>query len=122
MREGINRKEFRVLKRLLESWGPQMSGKSVLARMDNTTAVSCANYGDGRVPQLATLARGVKELELRCIAAALRTAGRGDSVADALARFPFARKAGTRTRTGSFALSSERKWRAAAAQWTWTWT
>ena len=93
MREGINWKDLRFLERSFGCWGPRMdklgSGKSALQRMGNTTALSYANYGAGRVPQLAMLARGIKELEvsLRCAAAALRVAGRANSVADALPRF-----------------------------------
>ena len=58
MRGGINWKELWVLRRSLESWGPQMSGKLVLARVDNTKAVPFANYGARRAPQLAMMARG----------------------------------------------------------------
>ena len=57
--------------------------------MDNTPAVSSANYSARRVPQLAVLARGIKTLEvtLRCTTVAFRIAGRGSAVADALSRF-----------------------------------
>ena len=82
MREGINRKDLRVLNSSLESWGPQMSGKLALPRVDNTTPVSYANYGAGRVPQLAMLARRVKELEVTS-----RIAARCNAVADAVSRF-----------------------------------
>ena len=56
--------------------------------MARTTAVSYANCGAGRVPLLAMLARGIKELESssRCTAAALRIAGKDNSAADALPR------------------------------------
>ena len=58
-----------------------MSGKLVLARMDNSLAVAYANYGAGRSPELAMLARDAKELE------ASHIAGRRNTVADALFRF-----------------------------------
>ena len=57
--------------------------------MDSTTAVSYANSGAGRAPQLAMLARGMRESEasLRYSVAALRIAGEESYVADALPRF-----------------------------------
>ena len=87
--EGINWKELWVLNKVLEAWGGHLAQKLVLVRMDNTTAVSYANYGAGRVSNLTLLARKIKEREVslgRTIAA-LHIAGKDNSVADALSRF-----------------------------------
>ena len=88
MREGVNWKELWVLREPMKKRGPQMSGKLVLARMDSSAAVSYANRGAGRPPQVTTLPDDVKELEvsLRRAAAALRIAGRRRTVADAPSR------------------------------------
>ena len=88
-REGINWQELWVLQTALESWSDRLAGKLVLACMNNSTAVACANYGAGRVSHLTQLARRIKESRapLGCTAVALHTAGRRDAVADALIRF-----------------------------------
>ena len=75
-----------VLKKSMEMRGPQMWGRLVLARMDNSTAASHAHHGAGRSPQLAMLACGML-VSLRCPVAARHIAGRGNSVAGALPRF-----------------------------------
>ena len=58
--------------------------------MDNTTAVSYANYGAGRVSTLTQLARRIKGrgVVLGCTVAALHIAGSDNSLAGALSRFP----------------------------------
>ena len=68
MREGVNWEELWVLKRSTEARGSQMSGKLVLAGLDNATATSCANYGAGWSPPLTMLACDIKELKVssRC--------------------------------------------------------
>ena len=68
---------------------PAAAGKLVLARMDNGTAASYANYGAGRVAQPTVLARKMKEREvaLGCTLAALHISGKDNLVADALSRF-----------------------------------
>ena len=89
LKEGINWKELWVLNRSLETWCQQVAQKLVLVRMDNTTAVSYANYGAGRVSTLTQLARRIKDREviLGCTVAALHIAGSDNSLADALSRF-----------------------------------
>ena len=62
--EGINRKELWVLNKALEAWRQHVAQKLVLVRMDNTTAVSYANYGAGRVSALTALARKIKDREV----------------------------------------------------------
>ena len=88
-RGGINWKELWVLNKVLEAWGQHVAGKLVLVRMDNAAAASYANYGAGRAPTLALLARKIKgrEVVLGCTIAAFHIAGRGDAAADALPRF-----------------------------------
>ena len=88
MREGVKWEESWVLRGPREQWGTQMPGRLVLARMDNLTAVAHANYGAGRSPQPAMLARDIEELvaSSRCAVAALHIAGRRNAVADALSR------------------------------------
>ena len=78
-----------VLKTALESWGDLPSGKLVLVRMDDSTAVAYANYGAGRVAHLALLARSFKELEAPrgCAVVARHIPGWRNAVADALSRF-----------------------------------
>ena len=85
LREGINWKEFWVLKTALETWGKHLAADLVLVRMDKSTAVSNAYPGAGRVPNLTQLARSTKELEVssRCTV----VAGRNNSIADAPSRF-----------------------------------
>ena len=56
-REGINWAELWVLNRVLEAWRAMLNGKLVLARTDNSTAVTHAKYGAGGVSQLTALAR-----------------------------------------------------------------
>ena len=67
-----------------------LAGKLVLARIDNSAAAAYANYGASRVSQLTVLAKKIKEREVAwgCAAAALHIAGRDNSAADALPRFP----------------------------------
>ena len=88
MAKGGGARRDAVRKRSLGNCGPRMSGELVLARMDNSAAVFFANYGAGRVPQLAMMARGIKDLEatLRRTAVALRITGRGNPAADASSR------------------------------------
>ena len=78
-----------VLNRSLETWRQQVAQKLVLVRMDNTAAVSYANYGAGRVSTLTQLARRIKDREviLGCTVVALHIAGSDNSLADALSRF-----------------------------------
>ena len=63
-----------------------MSDTLVLVRMDNSTAVSYANYSAWRSLALTRLARGIKDLEngLLCTVVALHIAARHNTVADAL--------------------------------------
>ena len=88
-REGINWKELWVLSKALETWYRHVAQKLVLARMDNSTAVSYANYGAGRIATLTALARRIKdqEVSLGCTIVALHIAGSDNTVADALSRF-----------------------------------
>ena len=88
-REGINWKELWALRRVLETRCTLPAGKLVLVRMDNCLAAAYTNYGAGRVSQLTAFARKTKGREVAavCAAAALRIAGEGNSVADALSRF-----------------------------------
>ena len=53
-----------VLRKALETRRELLAGKLVLARMDNSAAVSYANYGADRAPRLAMLAREIKEREV----------------------------------------------------------
>ena len=89
LREGINWKELWVLNKALETWHRQVAQKLILVRMDNSTAVSYANYGAGRVGTLTALARRIKDQEaiLGCTVVALHIAGSDNAVADALSRF-----------------------------------
>ena len=89
MRGGINWQELWAPKESMERRGPQVSGKLVLARMDNSTAALRANYGAGGSPQLTMLARGKKELEVSLwrTSVALHIVGGHNSAADALSRF-----------------------------------
>ena len=48
----------------METWSELVAGKLVLARIDNGAALSYANYGGGRAPRLAMLAREIKEREV----------------------------------------------------------
>ena len=89
LREGINWKELWVLSKAIETWHQHVAQKLVLVRMDNSTAVSYANYGAGRVGTLTALARRIKDQEvtLGCTIVALHIAGGDNSIADALSRF-----------------------------------
>ena len=89
LREGINWEELWVLESASELRGEYLAGKLVLVRMDDSAAVSYANYGAGKVPRLTRLARSIHELvvPLCCAAVALHIACNRNSIADALPRF-----------------------------------
>ena len=59
LREGINWKVLWALKTALETRGEFLVGKLVLVRMDNSAAVSCANYGAGGAPHFTQLWRAL---------------------------------------------------------------
>ena len=89
LREHINWKELYVLTRCLAEWGSLVEERLILVRMDNTTAISYANYGSGRVPSLTALAREIKSCERmhRCHIIALHVPGAENNIADALSRY-----------------------------------
>ena len=88
-REGINWKGLWVLNWALETWCALLAGKLVPVRMDDGVAVAFANYGAGRVSQVTVLVGEIKgrEVATDCAIAALRIAGKENSVADSLSRF-----------------------------------
>ena len=86
---GINCEELWVLRRSLESRGGLLAGERVLVQMDNSAAVSYANYGAGRAPHLTLLARDAAEREVAIGRAvvAFHIASKDNAVADAMSRF-----------------------------------
>ena len=64
-----------------------MPGKLAFARLGNSASAAYATYGAGPSPELAVLARDVKELEAppQSTAVALRIASRRNTVADTVA-------------------------------------
>ena len=63
-RWGINRKDLRAEADALETWRVSIKGKLVLDPMDNSAAVTYANFGVGRSLLPTTLARRIKEFEI----------------------------------------------------------
>ena len=90
MREGINWKDLRVLGEALSRWRLRVRRKLALFRMDNATAVAHANHGADRSRRLTILAQGktAREIGFERTVAAPHIVGKGDTIADALSRFP----------------------------------
>ena len=89
----INWKELWVVLAACKKRENVLSGKLVLVRSDNKTAVHYVNYGAGRIPSLTRLGMRLKDWELQSKATlvAVHIAGAANVVADGLSRFMWGR-------------------------------